>query len=587
MCCTCEVTACTCEDTACCTCAPPKRVCPPNDPCAALRTRPTWFIDPVNGSDASDGATAVTALRTWAELQRRWGNYTELCPVGGVLRVEVLGDLPVEDPVTFRQILCPGTIVIVSGRERVVYEGVLQDVIDKNREANIPFQVVDANADWSGFVRLQIRAATGEKAWVLRDLGGGVAHVSTWVRDVEGAVSAVGGAPVLIGDVEPVAPPAPATAYRVVDFTTAAFSDMVVEYDDTQPAACFGEDCGVPGGIIFRQFQEVNPTLRMTYPRSLGSAMTIISFMDTIFNSEVYVEAGNENYVSANNMFANLVISFGGQLLLQAGAFVPREGTEYPGALRIEHAGVVRADGDPSFVGSFAENGTAADIQIFGRLDAGPLNFWNTLHAIVGFPSGSFRSLPFSPLYNESCYPPIWGESPAGGQLVFAPTFIWQIETFCVDQDCAVPTYVTPSGDGGGVIDVGNGAQLNTQAHAWLKTAAVYGPATPVTFDRLLLPVPVGFVTSVNVVSPEPGVTITSTFADATDPGTGARVTYICVNLAFAAASSANLAGLTGLAGSDDRGVSIRSRYARERGLSDPATLLLGRYRHVTRPDSA
>ena len=530
----------------------------------------------MNGNDANNGLTASTALRTWAELQRRWGNYTELCPVGGVLRVEVLAPLPDEDPITFRQILCPGTIVIVSGQERVVYEGVFQDVIDKDPAANIPFQVVDANADWSGLVRLQIRAATGEKAWVLRDLGGGVAHVSTWVRDVEGAVSAVSGAPVLIGDVEPVAPPAPGTAYRVVDFTTAAFSDMVVEYDDTQPGACFAvpDDCGVPGGIIFRQFHEVNPTLRVTYPRSLGSAMTIISFMDTIFDSEVYIEAGNENYVSANNMFTNLLIPFGGRLLLEAGGFVPREGTEYPGALRIEHAAVVLADGDPSFVGSFAANGTAADIQIFGRLDAGPLNFWDTLHAIVGFVDGSFRSLPFSPLYGESCYPAIWGESPAGAQLVFGPAFTWQIETFCFGQPCAVPTYVTPPGDGGGVIDVGNGGALNTQAHAWLKPTAVYGPATPITFDRFLLPVPAGFVTSTDVVVPEPGVTITTTFADATDPGTGARITYICVNIAFAAMPATTEGGN---AGTDrDR---ILSQYVRTRGLHDTAALRLGRYR--------
>jgi hypothetical protein len=37
-----------------------------------------WFVDPTNGNDASSGKTSATAIRTLAELGRRWGIVTNI-----------------------------------------------------------------------------------------------------------------------------------------------------------------------------------------------------------------------------------------------------------------------------------------------------------------------------------------------------------------------------------------------------------------------------------------------------------------------------------------------------------------------------
>lgn len=87
-----------------------------------------WFIDPVNGDDNNDGATPATALETWAELNKRWGNWNLLTPpptttIYGdlpITTVTILNDLPPTDPINFEVNLQMGGLLYIRGNTPTV-----------------------------------------------------------------------------------------------------------------------------------------------------------------------------------------------------------------------------------------------------------------------------------------------------------------------------------------------------------------------------------------------------------------------------------------------------------------------------------
>jgi hypothetical protein len=71
----------------------------------------TWFIDPAGGDDENVGSTGGTALKSHAELERRWG--TGL--VNQVTDVTILDTLPPSDPINVRCKMGTGTTLRYHG----------------------------------------------------------------------------------------------------------------------------------------------------------------------------------------------------------------------------------------------------------------------------------------------------------------------------------------------------------------------------------------------------------------------------------------------------------------------------------------
>ena len=146
--------------------------------------QPTWYVDPITGSDANDGATAATALATWAEYARRVGSG----PPTVAQTVNLLSDLS-EDLI----ISCSYPLgLTVQGKRTVIYSGTVSAATTWNTTTSpiVPGSITDAGlpADWidSGpagsslvgklFV-MTSGANVGKWGYILKDLTGKVARV--------------------------------------------------------------------------------------------------------------------------------------------------------------------------------------------------------------------------------------------------------------------------------------------------------------------------------------------------------------------------------------------------------------------------
>jgi hypothetical protein len=82
-------------------------------------TTNAWFIDGSNStghaSDANDGLTSATPLRTWAGLIAKWGtDGPRLAPTSGTVTITFLSDMEAGDEIIFRGTLLKSSMVLTS-----------------------------------------------------------------------------------------------------------------------------------------------------------------------------------------------------------------------------------------------------------------------------------------------------------------------------------------------------------------------------------------------------------------------------------------------------------------------------------------
>lgn len=456
------------------------------NPRANPLTQPTWFIDPVGGSDANSGATLECALRTYTKWQELVGNFTVLCPVDDVLRIVIVNDLPDDDPITFRNFMCPGSTAVIYSERRVVATATILAVTEKNRAANEPYTIT-ANIDWSQYLGLMVReTSTGTRAWIARDLGGGTAHVSEWVTTgAEGFLPFI--APDLTPDplTIPAPPPAPGQTIEVIDFASVVLSDMTVGYDPSQGAL---RPDGPPGGLILHNLHIRQPEgvfLSPSMPFVLGSMQTMSAFHELIIEPYILVPPGGFDMFLSNNSYRNVVEIFASNFSMNNGLFLPVVGAPFPGALRVNSGANGNVTGDVTFVGTNNEFGFGvASFQNAGLVALGPISFWNTIEPLVGLPGGFFWWQSFTPTFEESCYVPIWGVSGQG------PGFLYPTANIYIEQICpfgaAAPL---PSLDTGTpeVFAIHNcGPPVG---HAWQADLAQFTPPVPITWANFAVEV--------------------------------------------------------------------------------------------------
>lgn len=145
----------------------------------------TWYVDPASGSDDNSGLTSGTALATFAELQRRWGErpvFTQL------VTINVLSD--VDEPVVLRAYVKGAGRIILRGQRTVVASGTIQTTQSWDYTAGANGQsgqlTETGGLNFSGFTSrtnrtLLVNNSSGAIALVLGTLAGGTtAVVSEW-----------------------------------------------------------------------------------------------------------------------------------------------------------------------------------------------------------------------------------------------------------------------------------------------------------------------------------------------------------------------------------------------------------------------
>jgi len=140
-------------------------------------TQSSWFVNSSTGSDTNDGATAGTALKTLAELERRW-NGRSFSPTVTAVTVSLSGSFQTE-PLNLAAIFTSptATIVEVTGSATTVASGSVTAYTGFTPSTNTRAQLTDAVQNFTAHVRRRIRMTSGAANTAVTyicSLGGGV-----------------------------------------------------------------------------------------------------------------------------------------------------------------------------------------------------------------------------------------------------------------------------------------------------------------------------------------------------------------------------------------------------------------------------
>jgi hypothetical protein len=151
--------------------------------------QPNWFISNLTGNDANDGITALTPLKTKAQLLFRWGpNPVFTIPT---VTVNIIDD-NISDAVAIPISNLEGTIITWQAFANAVSStGSFTAVTPVNTATNTPPKVQDGAIAWTPGARIRnttIGPRLNSVMWVLKDEGGGVARV-TGEGDINGTLT--------------------------------------------------------------------------------------------------------------------------------------------------------------------------------------------------------------------------------------------------------------------------------------------------------------------------------------------------------------------------------------------------------------
>lgn len=160
----------------------------------AAEMQPAWYIDPVGGHDGADGATATSALKTWAEFVRR------VRTVSVAMTVTILGSLSEPLRGTF-QASRPGAALTIAGAPTVLASGSTSTFVDPVPATNTRGTVTVTDltnsggpTNFTGYVGKMLRAtvAGSYKHLPVLRAAAGVAQGGYWCQDLSNALPANG-----------------------------------------------------------------------------------------------------------------------------------------------------------------------------------------------------------------------------------------------------------------------------------------------------------------------------------------------------------------------------------------------------------
>ena len=142
----------------------------------------TWYIDPTNGNDENNGLTNTTAIKTHKEYERRTGAESP-SPVADT-NIYILNPFPYDPLIHFQRRVPTGltvTRIMYHGSQTVSHTGTFSSVTARSASTNVQCTVKDGTFNWTPYVGKMIRvAARSAYAFIIKDLGGGSARLSTW-----------------------------------------------------------------------------------------------------------------------------------------------------------------------------------------------------------------------------------------------------------------------------------------------------------------------------------------------------------------------------------------------------------------------
>lgn len=152
-------------------------------PAGSRVTQEIWYVDPASGNDRNDGASSGTAIKTFAELARRWGPdpvFECASPLTSfAYEIYVLSNMVRTDPLRIigNGRLGAETALAIIGARTTVSSRTFTAASNATRSTNTAATLTDSGvATWT--VGTRIRTASGDKVtYVMKDNGAHVARV--------------------------------------------------------------------------------------------------------------------------------------------------------------------------------------------------------------------------------------------------------------------------------------------------------------------------------------------------------------------------------------------------------------------------
>jgi hypothetical protein len=129
----------------------------------AVLTQTTWHFDFINGSDANNGLTASTALKTWGEYTNRTGAMPQIPQ-----RVDyyIHGDMGPNDLLALVGLLTGGAqyVHFVPTAAQILHSGVLTGVVHYNNLTRVREEIQEAGFDFTPYVGAFVLVTTASGA---------------------------------------------------------------------------------------------------------------------------------------------------------------------------------------------------------------------------------------------------------------------------------------------------------------------------------------------------------------------------------------------------------------------------------------
>jgi hypothetical protein len=495
-----------------------------------------WYIKPVGGNDNASGKTTSSALKTWKEWRTRVGELTTLSPTGGLLRIYILGDMPITDPIFFTNQMGQNCSCIITGTKKLLASGVISSKQDKDRTINQHYSITDSSKANDDFFEAYIgksveiyegSSAVGSRAFIARNMNQLAvpvpksAHMSNWMA----------GAGEFL-DIGPGDTPVALDKYRIYDYSKVSIGAL-----ESKGVKCVAPDVG----NSFQSVQLINVSVENVAGPANGDYFEIamgpttqesgLIVTDSIFRTNQQIMTCGRNLYYANvSTQGNIKVHGDGWFWYIGGCHQPQFDIQESGSLDcLSQASSVFIGADPTFVG---KNGGDKDASLngLGNYYAGPFSVWDSFHTALTQPGSKFYSglgnfFFGDPWTGETDGVPFWGTGNTT-EILVAEESIFYVSQIKFTGNTA--TWTLPTVDGG----PGTSNFLSFSPAAWAiadqgkyyKWDAVAGAnvAPPVNAPFSAFDVGGAFATSTTNPNPDVRITVASAF----QPAIGSRVTF-------------------------------------------------------------
>jgi hypothetical protein len=462
---------------------------------------PNYYIDSVHGNDNNPGTSLQKPLKTWAQLQTIFGQWTTIQCESPTVTIHLLSAalLPT-DPITFFNFLGSqvnsngvpslgsGLNLTIEGQPIVLSTQTLASVINEVPASNIPNQITVTGFVWTPYIGKAVVVANGpnagSRAFVAADLGGGTAQVSEWVDGSGMSIS-------------PAAGPVVGNRVKITDYTNVIY-DSLITIGWKTPASIAGEF----------QITQVHATVQPS--TGFGNATffgwnnedsVLIYFSDTIHDA--YMEFTGVTTYGYYNVCCTGPNFLFATIFQISGLYVPSIGNEYiyPGAIQLNLGGGYVQAGNTMFYGNLSAGFFPADFVCHEEIQCASLSFWNCYHTFVPNPGcNAFFNQDMDNLLGEFGGPSLWGTGNENGMPMFPSAVVnfMAFSTFPAPPNLPVLQFGLPGDAIGTFGDVFfNASHFPLEASAWNVNAVppAFTALQTVTWASLITPVPGGFQT--------------------------------------------------------------------------------------------